>query len=112
VARYLIDANLPRLLSLWFGADYEFVHDHGSDWSDSRIWKHADTNGLTIVSRDADFSDRALVTNKGPSVIHIRLGNLKIAELNRCLAAVWPQVLPRERCLPPCAGVPRPHREC
>jgi predicted nuclease of predicted toxin-antitoxin system len=92
VARYLIDANLPRWFSLWAGADCEFVHDLGADWSDTRIWKHADANGLTIVSRDADFSDRVLVTRTGPSVIHIRLGNLKIAELHRCLAAVWPDV--------------------
>jgi predicted nuclease of predicted toxin-antitoxin system len=80
VARYLIDANLPRLISLWSGADYAFVHDLGADWSDTRIWKHADANGFTIVTRDADFSDR------------VRLGNLKIAELQRSLAAVWPEV--------------------
>jgi predicted nuclease of predicted toxin-antitoxin system len=92
VARYLIDANLPRLIALWSVAGYEFVHDLGADWSDTRIWKHADANGLTIVSRDADFSDRVLVTEKGPSVIHIRLGNLKIVELYRCPAAVWPDV--------------------
>jgi predicted nuclease of predicted toxin-antitoxin system len=92
VARYLIDANLPRSLSLWSGGDYEFVHDLGANWSDTRIWKHAEANGLTIVSKDADFSDRVLVTSKGPSVIHIRLGNLTIAELHRCLAAVWPDI--------------------
>jgi predicted nuclease of predicted toxin-antitoxin system len=92
VARYLIDANLPRLLSLWSGVDYAFVHDLGADWSDTRIWKHAEANGLTIVTRDADFSDRVLVARVGPSVIHVRLGNLKIAELNRCLTAVWRDV--------------------
>jgi predicted nuclease of predicted toxin-antitoxin system len=92
VARYLIDANLPRWLSLWSGGDCEFVHDLGADWSDTKIWQHAETNGLTIVSKDADFSDRVLVTSAGPSVIHIRVGNLTIGELHRCLAAVWPQV--------------------
>jgi predicted nuclease of predicted toxin-antitoxin system len=92
VGRYLIDANLPRLLSLWSGGSYEFVHDLGADWSDTRIWKHAEANGLTIVSKDADFSDRVLVTRAGPSVIHIRVGNLSISELHRCLAAVWPEV--------------------
>jgi hypothetical protein len=29
MARYLIDANLPRWFSLWSGSDYEFVHDIG-----------------------------------------------------------------------------------
>ena len=61
MARYLIDANLPRWFSLWAGGDCEFVHDLGADWSDSKIWDYAAANGLTIVSKDADFSDRALI---------------------------------------------------
>jgi predicted nuclease of predicted toxin-antitoxin system len=52
VARYLIDTNLPRWLSLWAAGDCEFVHDLGADWSDSKIWDYAAANGLTIVSKD------------------------------------------------------------
>ena len=92
MARYLIDANLPRWFSLWSGGDCEFVHDLGADWSDTKIWSHAAGNGLTIVSKDADFSDRVLLTSAGPSVIHIRVGNFTIAELHRYLTAVWPDV--------------------
>jgi predicted nuclease of predicted toxin-antitoxin system len=92
VARYLIDANLPRWFALWSGGDCEFVHDLGADWSDTQIWAYAATNALTIVSKDADFSDRALLTADGPSVIHVRVGNLTIGELHRCLSAVWPDV--------------------
>jgi predicted nuclease of predicted toxin-antitoxin system len=55
VARYLIDANLPRWFSLWAGGDCEFVHDLGAGWGDTRIWAHAAANGLTVVSKDADF---------------------------------------------------------
>jgi len=47
---------------------------------------------LTIVSKDADFSDRVLLGVAGPSVIHIRVGNLTIGELHKYLAAVWPDV--------------------
>jgi predicted nuclease of predicted toxin-antitoxin system len=92
VARYLIDANLPRWFSLWSGGDCEFVHDLGAGWSDTKIWQHAAANGLTIESKDADFSDRVLVTSEGPSVIHVRVGNLMIADLHRYLTAVWPDV--------------------
>jgi hypothetical protein len=75
VARYPIDANLPRWSSLGSGGDCEFVHDLGADWSDSAIWDYAAANGLTIVSKDADFSDRALLANAGgPKVIHVRVG--------------------------------------
>jgi predicted nuclease of predicted toxin-antitoxin system len=93
VARYLIDANLPRWFSLWSGGDCEFVHDLGADWSDTEIWDYAAANALTIVSKDADFSDRALMVGDAlPKVIHVRVGNLRIGQLHQYLTAVWPDV--------------------
>jgi predicted nuclease of predicted toxin-antitoxin system len=92
VARYLIDANLPRWLSWWSGGDCEFVHDLGASWSDSQIWAYADRHALTIVSKDADFSDRVLLGGGGPKVIHVRVGNLTIGELRQYLSTVWPAV--------------------
>jgi predicted nuclease of predicted toxin-antitoxin system len=90
VAGYQIDANLPSWFSLWSGGDCEFVHELGADWSDTRI--HAAANGLTIVSKDADFSDRVLLSPDGPSVIHIRAGNLTMAEFHGYLTSVWAEV--------------------
>jgi predicted nuclease of predicted toxin-antitoxin system len=92
MARFLIDANLPRQLALWTGGDCEFVHDIGATWSDSDIWRYAAANSLTIVTKDADFSDRVLVTSAGPSVIHVRVGNLKFVELDTYLTGVWPDI--------------------
>ena len=92
MARYLIDANLPRWFSLWSSEDYEFVHDFGPGWSDTEIWQSAATNGQTIVTKDADFSHRVLLTANGPSVIHIRVGNLTMAQLHRHLSDIWPTV--------------------
>jgi predicted nuclease of predicted toxin-antitoxin system len=118
VARYLIDANLPRYFSLWAGEDCEFVHDLGADWSDTRIWSHAATNGLTIVSKDGDFSDRVLLTGERPSVIHIRVGNLTYpgwqSHDGRVSSLSYVRLggsLSREQRLPARAGVQRPHRE-
>lgn len=68
------------------------MHDLGAGWSDTQIWDHAAANGLTIVSKDADFSDRVLVTSGGPSVIHIRVGNLTIEDLHRYLSSIWADV--------------------
>ena len=92
MARYLIDANLPRWFVLWAGGDCEFVHDLGPDWSDTDIWNYASTHGLTIVSKDADFSARVLTTSTGPSVIHIRVGNLTMADFHRYLSGIWVDV--------------------
>ena len=44
MARYLIDANLPRWFSLWAGGDCDFVHDLGAGWSDTQIWDYAAVN--------------------------------------------------------------------
>jgi predicted nuclease of predicted toxin-antitoxin system len=92
MARYLIDANLPRWFSLWSGTDCEFVHDLDPKWSDTQIWQHAANNTLTIVTKDADFSHRVLLSQNGPSVIHIRVGNFTIAQLHRYLSEIWPVV--------------------
>lgn len=92
MARYLIDANLPRWFSLWSGSDYEFVHDIGPEWTDSNIWQYAAAHALTIVTKDADFSDRVLVTEGGPNIIHIRVGNFTIRELHAYLSGVWADV--------------------
>jgi len=99
MARYLIDANLPRWFSLWSGADYEFVHNLGPERSDTQIWQYAANNALTSVTKDADFSHRVLFSPAGPSVIHIRVGNLTIAQLHRYLSSVWPIICQTsERC--------------
>jgi predicted nuclease of predicted toxin-antitoxin system len=92
MAGYLIDANLPRWFSLWSGREFVFVHELGPDWSDTQIWRYASAQTLTIVTKDADFSDRVLATDVGPNVIHFRIGNLTIRELHTFLAGTWGQV--------------------
>lgn len=49
MARYLIDANLPRRFSLWSGPDYDFVHDIGDGLKDSDVWRIAAERSLVIV---------------------------------------------------------------
>jgi predicted nuclease of predicted toxin-antitoxin system len=68
------------------------MHDIGPDWTDSKIWTYAETDALTIVTKDADFSDRVLVSVGGPRVIHVRVGNLTIGDLHRYLSNIWPDV--------------------
>jgi predicted nuclease of predicted toxin-antitoxin system len=93
MADYLIDANLPRWFSLWSGSEYAFVHDIGPHWSDSQIWQYAAAHRLTVVTKDADFSDRALsLDDDGPRVIHIRVGNLTMRELHAFLSSRWADV--------------------
>ena len=47
---------------------------------------------LVIITKDADFSQKLLRRGIPPKVIHIRLGNLKLAEFYSVLKQVWRQI--------------------
>lgn len=63
MAKYLIDVNLPRRSSLWNSDDYIHQYDIADEWTGTQIWNYAKENSLTIVTKDADFSNRIIFTN-------------------------------------------------
>lgn len=89
--RYLVDANLPRYFSLWQKLNCEYVPD--SQWSDSQIWAYARERSLTIITKDADFADRALAQRAAPPwVIHLKIGNLLARPFFSVIHARWPAI--------------------
>jgi predicted nuclease of predicted toxin-antitoxin system len=92
MAKYLIDVNLPYYFSLWSGPDYMHVRDLDDEWADAKVWSYAKRERLTIVSKDSDFSARALVEAPPPRVIHIRLGNLRMREFHELVSGIWTDV--------------------
>lgn len=92
MARYLIDVNLPYFFSVWHGPDYLHQQDLGDEWADSQVWRFAQERGLTIVSKDSDFSARSMLQPPPPRVIHICLGNLRLRELHQAISGVWSEV--------------------
>lgn len=87
--KYLIDVNLPRYFSLWSGDEYEHVVNIDDELTDSQIWLYAKEQCLTIVSKDADFSELALLNEAPPRVIHIKFGNMKMKEFHQTLSKIW-----------------------
>ncbi len=53
----------------------------------------AKENNLTIVTKDADFSDLVLLNNPPPRVIHIKLGNMKMKAFHSAIDTIWNEVL-------------------
>jgi predicted nuclease of predicted toxin-antitoxin system len=47
---------------------------------------------LTIVTKDADFSDLVLLNEPPPRVIHIKFGNMKMREFHQLLSKIWTDV--------------------
>ncbi len=56
-----------------------------SSADDAEVWEFAAANGLTIVSKDQDFRQRALLSGPPPKCIWIRLGNCSTSEIARLL---------------------------
>ncbi len=92
MAKYLIDANLPYYFSLWSSQDYQHVVSINDEWEDSEIWHYAKENNLTIITKDADFSDLALLHEPPPRVIHIKIGNMKMKQFHQYLSNIWKEV--------------------
>lgn len=83
---------MPYRFSLWASAAYLHVKDLNDEWTDTQIWEYARNLQLTIITKDADFSDRMLLSQPPPRVIHLKLGNLKMRELHTTLTQIWPDV--------------------
>jgi predicted nuclease of predicted toxin-antitoxin system len=92
--RFLIDVNLPYRFSLWAGEDYVHMRDIGETWTDTEVWRYARRRqNLIIVSKDADFSDRVMVSVPPPRVVHIRFGNMRMRDFHGLIARLWPRVM-------------------
>lgn len=90
--KFLIDVNLPYYFSLWKGEEFIHQKDIGDTWTDEQIWEYAKNQALTIVSKDSDFSDKVLLSEPPPKVIHIRLGNMRMREFFAVMSSIWEKV--------------------
>ena len=89
---FLFDENLPHKLRFTPSLPVTHARALGKNPSDTDIWLYAKANSLIIVTKDADFSVRILMTEPPPKVVHLRFGNLRLAAFHSHLAHVWPRV--------------------
>ena len=93
----LLDQGLPRsTVTLLNNEGWDIFHtgDIGlSRSSDTEILEYARKEGRTIITLDSDFHTILALTNASePSVIRIRLGGLKGADLAFLIKKVWPKI--------------------
>jgi predicted nuclease of predicted toxin-antitoxin system len=95
--RLLFDQNLSyRLVGALVGEYPDSVHvrDVGLSAADDQVvWSYAAANGLTVVSKDSDFQQRALLYGYPPKVIWVRLGNCTTTAVAALLRARQSDVL-------------------
>ena len=89
---FLFDENLPRHIRFTPSLPVAHVETLGASPEDATVWQFARKGELVIVTKDADFSDRILLAQPPPWVVHLRIGNLRRADFHAFLARIWPQV--------------------
>jgi len=92
MARFLVDVNLPYYFSLWHHKDFIHQKDIDDTWADDQIWQYAKENNLTIITKDSDFSNRILLKEPPPRVIHMRIGNLKMRDFFMLITQICEEV--------------------
>jgi len=94
VRGYLLDENLPERLILPSSHPVHHARDLGASLTDSGLWAVARQERLVIVSKDADFAERIIISSPPPWVIHLRIGNMRLTEFRAFILKVWPQIEP------------------
>ncbi|MDT3738558.1 MAG: DUF5615 family PIN-like protein [Candidatus Kapabacteria bacterium] len=93
MTKFLIDVNLPSNFYLWNSENFIHQIDISKVAKDEEIWNYAKANNLTIITKDSDFSNRILLSEPPPKVIHFKFGNLKIQDFNSYLSKIWNEIL-------------------
>ena len=89
---YLFDENLPGQLTFRPGLPILSTSSLGASPSDTQVWDYAKREELVIVTKDADFSGRIILTTPPPWVVHLRFGNMRRRNFHALMARIWPQV--------------------
>lgn len=86
---FLIDVNLPFKFILWHDARFRHVREIDETWSDTQIWRHAREGNLTIITKDIDFYNRIIASDPPPKVIHLKMGNMRLAAFRAFMLSNW-----------------------
>lgn len=89
---FLFDENLPSRLTFVPSLPVNPSTSLGASPSDLALWEHARQHAMVIVTKDADFSDRIMLSSPPPWIVHLRFGNLRRRAYHALLAKVWPDV--------------------
>ena len=85
----LLDENVSARLRTAFDVPVIHVSEWADGLKDWALWERARQESLVIVTQDADFTERMLVQEPPPWVVHVRTGNMRVADFRALLADIW-----------------------
>ncbi|WP_051668684.1 DUF5615 family PIN-like protein [Deinococcus frigens] len=91
-AGVLLDENVSARLRGAFDLPVVHVTDWQGGLKDWALWERATQDALVIVTQDADFTERMLAQQPPPWVVHVRTGNMRVADFRALIDLVWPRV--------------------
>jgi predicted nuclease of predicted toxin-antitoxin system len=89
---FLFDENLPSKITFKPRLPVVHARELAVSASDTMLWSYARQHSLAVVTKDADFQYRALLTSPPPWVVHLRFGNLRRRDFLALLARLWPRI--------------------
>ncbi|WP_300368852.1 DUF5615 family PIN-like protein [Hydrogenimonas sp.] len=83
--RLLFDNNIShrviaRIDSI-FPESTHVMFENLDEANDLDVWRFAKANDLTIVTKDSDFNDLAILYGAPPKVIWIKIGNCRVDDI-------------------------------
>lgn len=94
-----MDAQWPPSLARWItsqGHHATHVFDIGFETADDPvIWERAKSDSAIIISKDEDFVDHWLLSDKPVRLIWIRKGNCSNRALMMWIEPLWPDTMIR-----------------
>ncbi len=90
---FVLDENVPARLTFEISLPViSSSHALRRGAGDGDLWAFAREKELVIITKDADFSDRILVSTPPPWIVHLRFGNLRRRNYQGFLAQAWPRI--------------------
>jgi predicted nuclease of predicted toxin-antitoxin system len=89
---FLVDENIPSRLMIAPALPVIHSRSLGISPSDTALWLYAREHSLAIVTKDADFSNRIMVSDPPPWIVRLRFGNMRRVEFHALLAKMWPHI--------------------
>ena len=84
--KFLVDANLPEILSNWisqkgFESKHTLSFPKENDTEDEEILEYLELNPCILVSKDSDFFKSFLIHGKPKKLLFVTTGNISNSEL-------------------------------
>jgi predicted nuclease of predicted toxin-antitoxin system len=96
--KFIVDAHLPRRVAAWFiSAGHDALHTFdlpaGNRSTDQEILGVADRDARILVTKDSDFVDSHLLTNRPAKLLLVSTGNISNRDLERLLVPEIPAIV-------------------